>query len=377
MKTLRVLSLCLFLSFLTISNTASIAEENFSGTSITQSMQTLWSQMFKISRGASCMKDRIRNQVLNRIKQSVEASLNPNKAKKGKFWWVKEWGYGKGAYIFDYMDPVLRDVVLKEFHRIFDDTMAISPKGDTSYSDPFDLKNFISKDTSPKMRKKFEQNLKKINENYDPSIFKKSVNAVQIHNAMKKFKWYIDEGLKDYASSFIKRYDMNGDGRLNPREFILGALDHNKHLFGAFQCNHCFNSAVTIIDSLFVYMDCDNDGLVSAEDMWDKLPNLNRPSGSYNIFALAEDAPIRTASVNDFVLKNMKARNGMLTKVEFRNGILFGIWDRQTDFKHIIDDGSRTLRKFRWKDDRMVDVVAERYIRDKLTAEAKRKQPQH
>jgi len=122
-----------------------------------------------------------------------------------------------------------------------------------------------------------------------------------------------------------------------------------------------------------MFIDCDNDGIIKAEDLWNNLPKLKRNSPQFNMFALSKDAGIRTAAVNDFVLKNMSGRSGILTKVAFRNAIILGMWDRQTDFTKVLDDDSRTLKELRWKDDDMVDIKAEEYIKDGFIAEMKKK----
>lgn len=172
---------------------------------------------------------------------------------------------------------------------------------------------------------------------------------------MPKWKWPVDVGLKDFALTFVKKYDMNGDGRLNPRELLLGALEHNKHLFGSGICNHCFEGVTDKIDALFQYMDCDDDGMIGSEDLWRNLPNLNRSTSKYNIFALGKNEGLRTDAINDFILKNNVISRGALNKVEFRNGILFGIWDRQSDYFKIIDGSERSQKKLRWSGGRTVD----------------------
>jgi len=231
--------------------------------------------------------------------------VNGSKAKKGKFGWVKNWGYGQSAYVFDFLDPILRPAMLQEFHNIYDSMMALSWEDTPEYKDPFDLKKLMSQ-SDAKMSKKALNDLKVLNKNYDPAIYNISINAVQLRKAMIDWKWAVDFGLSDFAKSFIKRYDMNGDGRLNVRELILGSIEHNKHLFGSQTCTHCYDEISRKLDAIFMYLDCDNDGLLSAEDLWNNLSKLKRPSGEYNMFVLANDAGIRTAAVNDFILKNMK-----------------------------------------------------------------------
>jgi hypothetical protein len=88
------------------------------------------------------------------------------------------------------------------------------------------------------------------------------------------------------------------------------------------------------------------------------------------MFAWAKDAPIRTAAVNDFILKNTNVKNGLLNKSEFRTGVLLGFWDRQTDFWEIFEEDERTMKNLRWKDNHMVDIKAQEYIRELKRREA-------
>lgn len=333
--------------------------------------EDIWKNLFNGSRGQSCKGATIRRNVIAASKAEARAIVTGIKAKKGKFAWIKEWGYGQAAYVYDFLDPVILTDALKSFHLIYDDIIKISSEDRPDYKDPFDLKKLVAGDTG--MQGKALADLKLINKNYDPDIYSISVNAVQLHEAMKNWSWAVDFGLQDYAVTFIKSYDINGDGRLNARELILGAIDHNKHLFGSVGCTHCFEDLVKKIDAIFLYIDCDSDGVINAEDIWHNLPKMKRSSAQFNIFALGNDAGIRTASVNDFILMNMSARNGVMNKIEFRNALLFGLWNRQTDEKKILDDDSRTLKSLRWKDDMTVDIKAADYIRDQIVDQMKKK----
>jgi hypothetical protein len=335
--------------------------------------ESIWKQLFNSARGQSCKGAALKQEVIAAAKAEAQMIASPKgmKAKAGKFGWVKDWGYGQTAYLIDFLDPALRSDVLKEFHRIYDEMLKLPAEDSSTYSDPFDLKKLLSA-SDASLKEKAMKDLKLLNKNYDPNLYSVSVNANQLHSAMAIWKWAVDFGLSDYAASFIKRYDINGDGRLNPRELLLGAIDFNKHLFGTDSCNHCFEDVVKKLDAIFMYVDCDNDGIISAEDIWNNLPKLKRSSPQFNIFALGLDAGIRTSSVNDFVLKNMNSANGVLNKVEFRNAVLFAIWDRQTDFTKIVEDDSKTLKELRWKDDNMVDIKGAEYIRNNLVNQAKK-----
>jgi len=111
----------------------------------------------------------------------------------------------------------------------------------------------------------------------------------------------------------------------------------------------------------------DNDGLLSAEEMWKNLAGMKRNTEKWNIFSFGNDENIRTAAVNDFILKNMKIKNGKLTRKEFRTGILLGIWDRQTEKTQIISDDSRNMKNLRWDENDMLDVALYNYYKKKMT----------
>ena len=60
---------------------------------------------------------------------------------------------------------------------------------------------------------------------------------------------------------------------------------------------------------------------------------------------------------------------GALNKNEFRHGILYGIWDRQTDYYKIIDDDEKTLKDYRWSYEGTVDTKAFKKLKEiKLAA---------
>jgi hypothetical protein len=314
----------------------------------------IWERLFHKQRDNTCKADAIKAKVNKKIEKSL--SSHSHKSKKGKFAWVKQWGFEKVAYFFDFLDPVLLKPVLTEFKKVYDDMFAMSNKDTDKYKDPFDIKKQMR--TFKKEKKFYKKNMKKINSNYEPKIYEVSVNAVQIHNAMPLWKWEIDVGLRDYAVTFIKKYDINGDGRLNPRELILGALEHNKHLLGSGQCTHCMEGVISKLEAIFKYLDCDNDGKIKSEDIYANLPLIKRPTTRYDIFAIGKNEGIRTDAVNDFILKNSKMEMGALNKKEFIHGILYGIWDRQTDFFKILDGSERSIRHLRWKSEKTIDVKA-------------------
>jgi len=162
---------------------------------------------------------------------------------------------------------------------------------------------------------------------------------------------------------YVQKYDMNYDGRLNPREFILSSLWHNKQTVGSKLCVHCYDKIGKDLNAMFAYLDCDNNGLLSAEEIWSNIPNVNRKTNKWNIFAFGNSQSIRTAAVNDFILKNSKTKDGYLTRAEFRVALLLGFWDRQADATKVFDKDERTLKKLRWREGDMIDTALYNYYK--------------
>jgi hypothetical protein len=344
-----------------------------SKTEIEQQYEDIWKSLFSGTRGQSCAGAALRRAVLASARARALQIVKGIKGKAGKFAWVKHWGYGPLSYFIDFMDTAVRQDVVKEFKKIYDDMRNLPSEDTDTYKDPYDLKKLLEGADSG-LSKKALADLKLVNKNYDPKIYDISVNCVQIRQGMNDWRWSIDFPTTDYAKLFLQKYDMNGDGRLAPRELVLGALDNNKHLFGSGSCTHCFEEVSRKINAIFTYIDCDNDGIITAEDLWHNIPGLRRSSPEYNMFALGELAGIRTAAVNDFVLVNGVARRGVLNKNEFTKGILFAMWDRQTDFTRVLEDDELTLKDLRWKNNHMVDVRVEDYITALMVRDLKEKE---
>lgn len=279
------------------------------------------------------------------------------RADKSDLWWIKNWGYGDSAYLFDYVSPVFKTTFVTEAQEIYDKFKALDNKKDGPYEDPFDYNNFISEDMTEDEKKKLLGNLKLINDNYDPDIFNISVNAVQLHSGMKAFKWYDPgNGVADYSKDFLVKYDADGDGRLNPRELILGTIDYNKDgKFGDPNIKNLFNKSARSLDAMFQFIDCDNDGYINSEELWKNVKALNRGTGEkrYDIYGLNQT--LRLRAINDFILKSHSSKNGLLSRDEFISGVFLGFWNRQCERKKILTDDSRSLIALRWDKDGTID----------------------
>jgi Ca2+-binding EF-hand superfamily protein len=219
----------------------------------------------------------------------------------------------------------------------------------------------------------FAKLLKEFNKKISTSYYATSVNSVQIHQAMTKFNWSIKDKNENYAKNFVLEYDIDGDGRLNARELILGSIKGNRATFNNPNCLNCYSTTNGKIDAIFKFFNCAKTGMVDAEQLWNGFPLLKRDTSKYNIFGIQNVYTIRTNSINDFVLKNQKLKDGYLTNSEFREGILLGFWDRQTTESGIIDGDSRNLKSLRWSNDGSQDTLAYNYMKETIILELKQK----
>jgi hypothetical protein len=240
-----------------------------------QTISTVPENMFRVSRTVACSKAALLRQIRAEIEEDREELLaNGRRKKKGKFYWVKEWGYGPAAYLFDFLDPIYVESVTKEMNMMFQSLKAF-PMLDKDYKDPFDFKKLISLDSTLLNRKLLKQ-LKLFTKNYDPEVYNLSLNTVQVRKAMINWKWTGEKSNPNFAKKFVSRFDMNFDGRLNPRELVLGSIMNNRGIMGTQLCQQCFNNSTKSIDQVFLYLDCNDDGWLSAEEFWNNMNNLNR-----------------------------------------------------------------------------------------------------
>ena len=332
-----------------------------------QDPKGLWGKLFGISRATNCAQTMIFQKLVKEV-----LAYNKFGANVSKFYWVKEWGFGPASYFFDYLDAILQKEMVTEF-KLIHNAVKKEKKADTSgYSDSLDMNRQMA-NADPASKYKYAKLIKEYNNKIKSSYFHDAVNTVQLNSVMQKLGWHIQNPTTDFAKDFVLSYDIDGDGRLNARELILGAIRNNADNFDYKTCKFCFKKVIAIIDTMFKFFNCAETGFVDAEQLWKGLPELLRHTNKYNIFGIKNSLSIRTNSINDFVLKNEGTKDAFLTLKEFRQGILLGFWDRQTTESGIIDGDSRNLKKLRWSDDGMKDTYAYNYMKQTVILELQRK----
>jgi len=220
----------------------------------------------------------------------------------------------------------------------------------------------------PEDQKNIENNLMKFNKNFNPSVFENSFAIPEISEIFKAFNWDFQADVISWHKALVDKYDFDGDGRLNPNEFIFMAIRQNRKVLGEDGRKHVFKEIIeNKIDAIFSFIDCDNDGFISSENLWEGLKLLKRNNkGRYDMYkCVFPNGDLRTASPNDVVLKSMKVADGFLNRVEFRQAILLGYWNRQTDKNGVIENDSINLKNLRWTNDGAEDIVCNKIMKFK------------
>jgi hypothetical protein len=197
---------------------------------------------------------------------------------------------------------------------------------------------------------------------FNLTIYKKSLNSKQINAILLRWGYIYKNEKGDYAKYIIDQFDFNGDGRLNPREFILFTIVKNKFINGKGTCKNCYEEIIKeIVDPIFNFLDCGSNDELTTEEICNGFSYLNRNiPDKYDMFACKINSKmVRTTSCNDLILKNA-SRYGYLDKIEFRKSILLGYWDRQVRRVHVTPNDKRNKKSFRWSSDGKIDLFCEK-----------------
>jgi Ca2+-binding EF-hand superfamily protein len=335
----------------------------------------IWGDIFSKPQGENCVAATAAELAAEKAK--AEAIAEP----EGQAWsgprkknnlFDKQQGYGPSAYFFDFIDDIFQADIAKSFQTLFDDVKKLTPD-EKEYKDPYPISLLASafipsngpadpaadeKTLLDKIKAITKGNTKIFNEN----TWKNSLTAANIYKACKDFQWNYNPNENNWAKKIVDKYDFDGDGRLNPREFILMTIHHNKNILGT-TCKNCYNDIVNKkIDPMFQFLDCNQDSKISTEDIWENFKGLKRKApGKANIYGcFIKGKQYRTNAINDFMIKNMKSFDGFLNKDEWRAAILLGYWDRHTDTDKIYPDDTKTFKQLRWGPNGDTDLVCDR-----------------
>lgn len=340
-------------------------------------IKKIWEDLFSKPQGDSCslvpQKDISAQKALVAVEpEGISWSL----PRKKNNIYDKQQGYGTSAYLFDFLDELFQADIAKEFQKVFDEVKKLTPDA-KEYTDPYPLSKLVSAFSQDKedptaapvaapeekdLLEKLKSLTKSNNNIFNENSWKNSVTAANIFKATKDFQWNYNPNENNWAKKIVDKYDFDGDGRLNPREFIVMTIIHNKNILGT-TCKNCYNDIITKkIDPIFQFVDCNQDSKISPEDLWHNFKTLKRKSpGKANIYSCRiKGKRYRTNAINDFFIKNMSSFDGFLNKDEFRAAILLGYWDRHTDNEKIYLDDKKIFKQLRWGPNEDTDLVCDR-----------------
>lgn len=268
------------------------------------------------------------------------------------------------VYFFDYIDDVLQKDISNEFKSLIEDAKKIPEEDPKIFEDPYSAEKLLyywshgqegrdpmKSDGTPKTVDPAK--LKQYKSDFDPEAWTNSFSAGKISNIIKAFGWTGVKAQPFFFKRLIDKYDFDGNGRLDAREFLFYAIWENYKNY--FQCKkHCFKDVIEKkINPLFTFFDCDTDGYIDSENLWEGGKYLKRTNPDAQNFYKCEIPKVynkfyRTHATNDFVLKNYEIADGYLNRDEFRKGMLLGYWERQAKSNSIVDDDSINRKGDRW-----------------------------
>jgi Ca2+-binding EF-hand superfamily protein len=267
-------------------------------------------------------------------------------------------GFNEGpiTYLIDFMEEAFEKYsknVQKEFKQIFDDAKQVTPT--EGVKDPYYLAKIATQNGTAVEDLKPEDYYRIIKERvprFNSSVYEASITIPQLVEFFKTNKWTLSqENLLLEAKTLVDKFDFNGDGRLNFREFIIAMIFKTEDLVRAKICTKCLEIInEEIIEPIFSFIDCERRNMISAEEIWNNLKYLiRRDENTYNIFTCKISNELyRTSSINDFVLKAHKSTLGYLTRNEFRTGLFLAFWDRYVGDVSLKEEEENIRKTERW-----------------------------
>jgi Ca2+-binding EF-hand superfamily protein len=280
--------------------------------------------------------------------------------------------YDQIVYFFDYVDDVFQKDIPKAFQDLMDDANKIPEEDPSRFEDPYTAEKLLyyfshgaeGRDPIKGTGKGVVIDPKRITQykkDFDPDLWSKSFSAAKISAIIKTFGWGSIPPQPYFFKMLIDKFDFDGDGRLSTKEFLFYAIWENYKNY--YSCRkHCFKEVIeSLINPLFTFFDCDSDGYINSENLWEGNKYLKRKDPeAYNYYRCEVPKTFnkyyRTHAPNDFILKNFDLADGYLNREEFRKGILLGYWERQVNEMGIVNDDSINRKSDRWGNEGKVDI---------------------
>lgn len=288
---------------------------------------------------------------------------------------VKKHGFEDSAYMFDWLDGFIKKEIVAIFKLYY--LSANQIQEDHEIKDVYSVENQIKAFqtmgagyqviSTNVMSPDDEFNiLMKMNPNMVKSNYMTGISIGKLAVILKKWEW-VNTNEVNWEKKIFDKFDFNGDGRISINEFLTLAVSihFENSTLGSINSKFSFSEITSEkIDGLFNFADCNSDGFISSEELWNSIKLVKRQDdlkGRFDIFNCDagkdnEFIDLRSSSVNDFFLKNSYTVKGKLSLMEFRKGILAAFINRQVNDSLITDDDSINGKFSRWQDNGLVDI---------------------
>lgn len=290
----------------------------------------------------------------------------------------KAWGVAsESAYVFDFLDYGFQERMVKAFEHWWKQCQTLPPK--IGVEDPYTLLNQLTIEFNRKGGKApfplptkeqsitdLINSMKKLKPTFDESDWILNISIPQLATIYDKFRWVYNRNDSGFFQKLLDKYDYDGDGRLDAREFIfLTIWENRKEVRSSRTIYPFYKIQDKYINPMFQFADCTKKGYIVAEQLWATFHNLKRQESTtnddlFNFFDCeVPNGYTHTSAVNDFVLKCANTIQGALNPDEFATCIMLGYWDRQISVNKIVSKDEMNKKSTRWKDDK-IDIICEK-----------------
>lgn len=197
--------------------------------------------------------------------------------------------------------------------------------------------------------------MKDLKPTFNVYIWSKSVSISEMENNIKIFELPVESDQKYQAYQAVVNFDFNGDGRLSLFEYIEMIILEVIPKMNVVDCRNCLRETVVkLIQPIFYYLDCDNNGYLDYEEMFTAMEKLKKPQHLCDMFKCKDESGEykRTDAINDFIIKapfkTFEVKDDGINKFDFAARILAGYLMRHVR-ENSIESGEFYTRKLeRW-----------------------------
>jgi hypothetical protein len=251
------------------------------------------------------------------------------------------------GYIFDYFDVVFQYEVTYEFLEIYWTLFSVKFE---NKDDPY-WEKFLTGEEGSFENLATDKKKAEIHIDYDGlegpkfviidrALYDASIAIPQLEKFFQEWKWQFNGKTEtDSARHFVDAYDINGDGRLSPKELLFGVIVENTENTN---CNYCLDEMRKKFQLVFLYIKCHKDKYLNPTQIVKKLKYLKRQTKAlYNIYTCWDDKlrleiitrffkQIHTAE--KFEYKDVQEKIEIMQRLDvltFKKSLLLGFMFRQ------------------------------------------------